>query len=161
MVDLLITDAAAPPVRATKDVDVIVEVASLHAYYEFSDLLRSLGFCEDSHTEDGPMCRWVIDDIKVDTMPMKGEVLGFSNDFYTVAVETAVSREIAEGLTIQLISTPCFLATKLEAFQDRGHDDFMGSSDMEDVIARNEMTWQSRIRFFHWPRIEIASLRSQ
>lgn len=36
---------------------------------------------------------------------------------------------------IRLISAPCFLATKLEAFADRGHGDFMGSSDMEDIIA--------------------------
>jgi predicted nucleotidyltransferase len=135
VIDLLITDPAAPPPRATKDVDVIVEVASLHAYYEFANLLRSLGFREDSQTEDGPICRWVIGDIKVDMMPMEGKVLGFSNDFYTVAVETAVPEEIAAGLTIRLISAPCVLATKLEAFEDRGRDDFVGSSDIEDVIA--------------------------
>ena len=29
---LLLTDAAAPPIRATRDVDVIVEVASLASY---------------------------------------------------------------------------------------------------------------------------------
>lgn len=135
VVDLLITDPAAPPVRPTKDVDVIVEVASLVDYHKLGHELRSLGFREDSQTEGGPVCRWVIDGIKVDTMPVRGEILGFSNVFYPVAVETAVHREIAEGLTIRLISAPCFLATKLEAFKDRGYNDFMGSSDLEDVIA--------------------------
>jgi predicted nucleotidyltransferase len=135
VVDLLITDPAAPAVRPTKDVDVIIEVASLYDYYKLADLLRSLGFKEDAQTEAGPVCRWVIDDIKVDTMPVEGQVLGFSNPYYRAAVETAVLREIADGITIRLISAPCFLATKLEAFRDRGDGDFMGSSDMEDVIA--------------------------
>ncbi len=135
VVDLLITDSAAPPVRPTKDVDVIVEVASLLDYHKLGDLLRSLGFREDSQSEGGPVCRWVIDDIKVDTMPVRGQVLGFSNMYYAVGVETAVPREIAEGLTIRLVSAPCFLAMKLEAFTDRGHNDFMESSDIEDVIA--------------------------
>ncbi len=135
VVDLLITDPAAPPVRATGDVDIIVEVVSRLEYYTISDALRDLGFKEDSQTEGGPICRWIVDGIKVDTMPMKGEVLGFSNDYFTLAIETAVAREIVDGLTIRLISAPCFLATKLEAFRDRGRSDFLASSDMEDVIA--------------------------
>ena len=48
VVDLLITDPAAPTVRPTTDVDVIVEVASLHDYHKLGNLLRSLGFREDS-----------------------------------------------------------------------------------------------------------------
>ena len=135
VVDLLITDAAAPAVRPTKDIDLIVEVVSLHDYYNLAELLRSLGFKEDAQAEGGPVCRWVIDDIQVDTMPVQGQVLGFSNPYYRSAVETAVRQELGEGLTIRLISAPCFLATKLEAFKSRGEGDFMGSSDMEDVIA--------------------------
>jgi predicted nucleotidyltransferase len=135
VVDLLITDPVAPPARPTKDVDIIVQVTSENDYYQLSDLLRSLGFREDSQGEGGPLCRWIIDDIKVDTIPVRGEILGFSTEFYDAAVETAISREIADGLTIQHISAPCFLATKLDAFKDRGHNDYIGSHDMEDVIA--------------------------
>lgn len=36
---------------------------------------------------------------------------------------------------IRLISAPCFLATKLEAFHNRGRKDFVGSGDIEDVIT--------------------------
>ena len=42
--DLLITDLAAPVIRATKDVDVIAEVASLVAYHRLSEQLRAQGF---------------------------------------------------------------------------------------------------------------------
>lgn len=37
---LLITDAAAPPVRVTQDVDVITEVASVRDYYGLAQQLR-------------------------------------------------------------------------------------------------------------------------
>lgn len=55
-VTLWITDPGAPPVRATKDVDVVVEVTTRSAFYAFEQRLRSLGFAEDQ--EDGVICRW-------------------------------------------------------------------------------------------------------
>jgi hypothetical protein len=55
---LLITDPAAPPIRATQDVDVITEVASLAAYHRLSQRLREQGFAEDQ-SPDAPICRWV------------------------------------------------------------------------------------------------------
>jgi hypothetical protein len=62
---LLISDPAASPVRATDDVDVIVEVASYAEYARFSKRLRNLGFSEDS-SEGAPICRWLIDQMKLD-----------------------------------------------------------------------------------------------
>ncbi len=44
---LLITDAAAPPIRVTKDVGAIVLVASYAAYHRLSEKLRKKGFRED------------------------------------------------------------------------------------------------------------------
>ena len=85
--------------------------------------------------EAAPICRWIVDGITVDTMPMKSEVLGFSNDYYAVAIRTAVTKEISEALTIRLVSAPCFLATKIEAFRGRGKGDFLASPDMEDIVA--------------------------
>jgi len=40
---LLITDKAAPPIRATKDVDAITQVATKAEYYRLSDKLRHQG----------------------------------------------------------------------------------------------------------------------
>ena len=48
---LLITDPASPPIRATLDVDMIVEVISLTDYYHLSDQLRQAGFHEDQATD--------------------------------------------------------------------------------------------------------------
>jgi predicted nucleotidyltransferase len=132
--DFLITDPAAPSVRPTKDVDIIVEVASRRDYYDLRDHLVELGFKEDPE-EGAPLCRWKIDDVTVDIMPTQGEILGFSNKWHKAAVQTAVTTEVAEGLSILLVTAPCFLATKLEAFTNRGREDFMGSHDLEDVIT--------------------------
>ena len=48
--------------------------------------------------------------------------------------------DIALGETIKLIAAPVFIATKLEAFKDRGKDasgqpDLLGSHDLEDIIT--------------------------
>jgi hypothetical protein len=67
---LLITDGAVPDVRPTKDVDVIVEVASLVDYHQLGERLRSAGFVET--VEGAPVCRWLIDGIAVDIMPGAG-----------------------------------------------------------------------------------------
>jgi len=48
---LRITDPGAPPVRPTKDVDVIVEVTTRGAFHNFEARLRERGFAEDQ--EDG------------------------------------------------------------------------------------------------------------
>jgi hypothetical protein len=135
VIDLLITDPAAPAVRSTKDVDAIAEIATRLDYHKLGDTLRGLGFKEDANTEGAPICRWVVDGIKVDVMPTEGRILGFSNNYFPVAMETAIRKEIAAGLSIRVISGACFLATKLDSFADRGRGDFMGSPDMEDVVT--------------------------
>jgi hypothetical protein len=47
-VTLWITDPAAPAPRPTKDVDVVVEVASRTALHDFEARLRAQGFAEDT-----------------------------------------------------------------------------------------------------------------
>lgn len=54
---------------------------------------------------------------------------------YSGAVATAASFEIAPKVFIRVITPPYFLVTKLEAFADRGENDFLGSSDLEDIIS--------------------------
>ena len=54
-VGLWITDPAAPPVRPTDDVDVVVEVATRSGFYGFEAKLREAGFREDQ--ESGVICR--------------------------------------------------------------------------------------------------------
>lgn len=85
---LLITDPLASPIRATTDVDVICEAASLIDYQRLSKRLRALGFRED-HSPDAPICRWRAEGIVLDVMPTHPEILGFGNPWYQPAFAAA------------------------------------------------------------------------
>jgi hypothetical protein len=100
---LLITGPAASPVRATDDVDVIVEIASYAEYARFSKRLRNLGFSEDS-SDGAPICRWLIDQMKLDVMPTDETILGFSNRWYNPAIEAAAVVEV-EGFELRVVTT--------------------------------------------------------
>ncbi len=131
---LLLTDPAASPIRATLDVDVIVEVATLARYHWLSDQLRQLGFIEDA-SEDAPLCRWKADDIILDVMPTDPKILGFGNQWFTPAYEASEWTVLPSGKQIRLLPAPYFLATKFEAFAYRGNNDYLMSRDMEDIVT--------------------------
>jgi hypothetical protein len=128
---LLITDPGAPPTRGTLDVDAVVQATKRAEYYVVEEHLRLRGFSQRS---DEPICRWFLDDLIVDVMPDNEEVLGFSNRWYSGAFEHATTTDL-DGIEVRLITAVWFLATKLEAFANRGRGDYQGSRDMEDIIA--------------------------
>jgi len=134
-VTLWITDPGAPPVRPTKDVDVIVEVTTRGAFYDFGARLRERGFAEDQ--QDGVICRWLHADtgLILDAMPADASLLGFVNSWQAAALPHAIDRTLPSGAVIRAVSPPYLLATKLEAFKGRGRGDFLGSRDFGDVIA--------------------------
>lgn len=84
VVDLLVTDPAAPRPRFTDDVDVVVEVTTQVEWYALADRLRRRGFREDRR-EGAPLCRWLAGDLAVDVMPGIEKVLGFANRWYGLA----------------------------------------------------------------------------
>jgi hypothetical protein len=132
---ILITDQAAPDVRFTSDIDCIINhVITVSHYYQFTNKLRQKGFKELS-MGDHPICRWDCKGIHVDIVPTERNILGFSNKWYPEAASNSIPTKINNTSTINVISAPYFLATKLEAFKDRGNQDFLFSHDLEDVIS--------------------------
>jgi len=85
--------------------------------------------------EDEPVCRWLIEGVKVDIMPTEESILGFSNRWYSQALKYAERRRLADDLNIRLVTAPYFLATKMEAFFGRGGGDYLTSHDMEDIVT--------------------------
>ena len=81
-------------------------------------------------------------------MPLNEKILGFKNTWYGRALKTAVERELESGLKILMVSPVYFCASKLEAFGDRGKNDYAGSRDLEDFIAvvdgRSELVGEIR-----------------
>lgn len=131
---LLITDAAAPPVRITRDVDAIVQVTTLGDYHQFSAKLRAKGFQEDTE-DDAPICRWTAGAVILDVMPINERILGFGNSWYAEAAQHASAVQLPSGAKVNMVSVPYFLITKLDAFEGRGRGDFLMSHDIEDIVA--------------------------
>lgn len=131
---LLVSDPAAEGVRPTTDVDAIAEISTYGDYHRMEQRLTQRGF--RPMPESGVICRWKHPDARgaFDLMPIEESVLGFSNRWYPEAIQTANPFELAADLTIRLISAPCFVATKLEAFVSRGKRDLF-SHDLEDVLV--------------------------
>jgi hypothetical protein len=132
---LLLTDRAAEGIRVTKDVDAIVEAATLRQYYELEGRLPALGFVRDTNSD--VICRWrhATSGVLFDLMPIDPAILGFSNRWYPEAARTAARVRLNDRVEIRRISAPAFVATKLEAFLDRGSGDLLSSHDLEDVLA--------------------------
>lgn len=134
VVSVLVDDSSLTEIRPTKDVDVIVEIVTRIDYYALEEQLRSAGFQHDI-SEDAPICRWVVDQCKVDIMPTNSAALGMSSKWFPEALALAEIRDLGEGLQANVITAALFLATKLEAFKDRGKGDYYGSHDLEDIIT--------------------------
>jgi predicted nucleotidyltransferase len=128
---LLITDPAQAAIRATNDVDLIVETLSLAGYYEICSQLRAKGFQD----EPDVICRWNHQGVKLDLMPTDSSILGFSNYWYPEALRSATRISLPSGRSTRMVTAPVFIATKLVAFQNRGKGDYQASHDIEDIIA--------------------------
>ncbi len=131
--DLLVTDQGSGPVRSTYDVDVIL-AADYADYSAFCDRLRDIGFQNDARP-DAPLCRFLQGGLMLDVMSTDKGALGFSNRWYEGAIQTAMAASLPSRKVIRLIAAPFFLGTKMEAFYDRGKNDFYMSHDLEDFIA--------------------------
>jgi hypothetical protein len=132
---LWLTDPSSPSPRPTKDVDVVVGVKSRLGYEQFSEKMRARGFSEDM--QSSVICRWRHDraGLLLDAMPDNPAILGFANRWQAAALAHAVERGLPSGAVIRAASAPHLLATKLEAFDDRGRDDVIASRDFEDIIT--------------------------
>lgn len=133
---LLITDPAAAPVRATQDVDAIVTAASLAEYQRLGAALRERGFAQSIEGAEPPY-RWTYAGLKLDLMPVDPGILGFSNRWYDAVRRGAAMVVIGDGdgVAVRVTDAPSFVATKLEAFLDRGAGDYLSSHDLEDVLS--------------------------
>lgn len=137
VVPLLVDRPETLKIRPTNDVDVIVDVLTRRAYDVVQQRLRDQGFQHDV-SENAPICRWqavtAAGTVTVDVMPLEETILGFSNRWYPYAFETARPLD-PNTPQVRLITAPAFLATKVQAFLNRGQGDYYASPDLEDIIT--------------------------
>lgn len=161
---LLITDPAAPPPRATIDIDLVVEATSLCAFNQFGDEMRRLGFRPGYETGD-PICRFRKGTTIIDLLPTDSAVLGFGNRWYALTAAMAMTMVLPSSRHLHHATAPCFLATKIDAFRGRGRGDYLASHDFEDIVAlvdgRPELAVEltTAPRYLQdWVRTEIADM---
>jgi hypothetical protein len=133
-ITLWLTDPAARPPRVTLDVDVVAEVVTLGSYERFQQDLRDRGFAEAA--ESGVICRWnhPKTGLILDAVPLEPRLAGFAGKWHRPGVANAERRELPSGRVIRAVPPPFLLATKLEAFADRGGDDCLARRDFEDIV---------------------------
>jgi predicted nucleotidyltransferase len=134
-VHLWVTERAAPPVRATEDVDVVCEVATRAEYYRLGDRLRERGLREAP--DEVVLCRWksAKTQLILDVMPTDPAILGFSNPLYGEAISTAAIISLDSGVEIRVVTPAVLIATKLCAWKGRGRGDLLASLDVHDVLT--------------------------
>jgi hypothetical protein len=119
--------------RPTDDIDVVIEMINPLERVRVEEQLRAKGFKNDI-SEGAPICRWKYKGITVDVMSPNEKVFGFGNKWYADGIKNSLKIN-SDGVEVKILSLPYFIATKLEAFKDRGKNDFFGSHDMEDIVS--------------------------
>jgi hypothetical protein len=119
-------------IRVTDDIEVVIELISTAEFYLLQERLISLGFRHDTHAPI--ISRYLYQGLKVDFMPADPAILGFTNRWYKEGIQQKIKVNLDADSAIFIFSTPYFLASKMEAFLERGKGDLFASHDLEDII---------------------------
>jgi len=130
VVSLYTDDPAADEIRPTQDIDMTLNIINLSHWEKVQTQLSALGFYPDPFGH--AICSYKYKDIPVDIMATEDGPLGPTNRWYKIGFENLWSTK-AKDQDIKILSAPCYLATKFEAFNDRGSD-YRISHDIEDII---------------------------
>ncbi|MFT0714036.1 nucleotidyl transferase AbiEii/AbiGii toxin family protein [Flagellimonas lutimaris] len=131
VVSLYTDDPAADEIRPTQDIDLTLNIINLHHWEAVQEKLGILGFYPDPFGH--AICSYKYKDIPVDIMAAEDGPLGPANRWYKIGFENLWTAK-AKDQKIKILSAPCYLATKFEAFNDRGTD-YRTSHDIEDIIT--------------------------
>jgi hypothetical protein len=129
-VALYADDPASEEVRPTVDIDVAIALVGFGDWAQMQGYLAEIGFMPDpQHTV---ICRYQYEDMIVDIMPDQESPIGATNRWFAPGIKHR-ERQIINGTEIYRMPLPYFLASKIEALNDRGND-LRWSHDLEDII---------------------------
>ena len=132
VISLYTDDPAAEEIRPTTDIDMTINLANYYEWTQIQERLLALNFYPDPQGQS--ICSYRYKKIAIDIMPAEDSSIGISNHWYKPGFQSIQTIFLAEAISINILASPYFLATKLEAFNDRGNNDFYGSHDYEDII---------------------------
>lgn len=131
IVSIYINDPAAEDIRPTKDIDISLSLHSIGALELFREKLAMRGFVQSADLD--VICRFKHKDILVDVM--NTEEIGWApaNRWFAPGFEM-MQTVLVEDQEIQIMPLPYFLASKFEAYLNRGATDPRTSHDFEDIV---------------------------
>jgi len=130
VISLYTDDPAADEIRPTKDIDFTVNIVDVGEFHKTIEELGKLGFHPDPFGTS--ICSYTYKKYPVDIIPAEDSAFGSTNRWYKIGFEDLWKVSV-KGQEIYILSAPCFLATKFEAFNNRGND-YRTSHDIEDII---------------------------
>jgi predicted nucleotidyltransferase len=130
VVSLYTDDPAADEIRPTQDIDMTLNIVSFSHWQEVQEKLGELGFHPNPFGH--AICSYKYKNIPVDIMATEDGPLGPANPWYKPGFEYLWTVK-AKDQEIKILSAPYFLATKFQAFNNRGKD-YRTSHDIEDII---------------------------
>jgi len=130
VISIYTDDPAADEIRPTKDIDLTVHIVNLSHWQKVQEQLAQLGFHPDPFGNS--ICSYTYKDRAIDIMATEDGPLGPANKWFKIGFQNLWSMQ-AKNQEIKVLSAPCYLATKFEAFNNRGQD-YRSSHDIEDII---------------------------
>ena len=164
VLSLYTDDPAADEIPPTQDIDLTLDIVSFHHWAELQQSLSKLGFYPDPSGH--AICSYKYKDIAVDIMATEDGPFGPSNPWYKPGFENLWTVKIKDQI-IKILSAPYYLATKFEAFKNRGND-YRTSHDIEDIIyvidnrsCIVEEIKESEAKVFAYLKHELLHLKAQ
>ena len=130
VISMYIDDPAADEVRTTNDIDFTVQLTGYSNWIKLQETLQKLRIYP--YPEGHAMCNFIYKGILIDIIPSEDSPVGKANRWYKPGFSYLKSVKVGKH-NIQIFQLPYFLATKFEAFNDRGKD-YRTSHDFEDII---------------------------
>ena len=98
---------------------------------QIRESLSERGFYQSA--EDEVICRFRYEDLKIDVMSTESVGWAPSNPWFKKGFSKGITVNL-DGIIIKVLPLPYFLATKMEAFFNRGIKDVYASHDLEDIV---------------------------
>lgn len=124
-------DPIAEDVRPTKDVDIMLRIATFAELAALQDKLASKNIYPDPEADIN--CRFKYEDVLIDVMSTKEVGWAPSDPWFEPGFKSLMKYKLDDAVTIRVFTAPYFLATKFSAFHDRGNDP-RTSTDFEDIV---------------------------
>jgi hypothetical protein len=130
VISLYTDDPAADEIRPTGDIDLTIQLSGYNEWVKLNERLLTLGF--SPNPEGHAICNYLYKNIEIDIMPVEDSAIGKTNSWYKPGLNY-IQKVNVETQEIQILKAPYFLATKFEAYSNRGKD-YRLSHDFEDII---------------------------